>query len=177
MISRTIVNSFTSLLGPRLTVSLTGRLGGTAHAVDRLLEGEALDRGVVDLDDQVAGQQAGARRRRIVDRADDAHETAVLHHLQPEAAEFLAPHRGLEFVELLGIEIVRMRIERGEHAVDGRLGHLRLVGLVDEKSSLERRLVDAAGKASRPGGRVAVARSDAPPRPDAGDAERGAEDR
>ena len=102
-----------------------------AHAVDRLLERQSLDRRVVDRGDDVAGHQAGARRRRVVDRADDADDVALLHDLEAEPAEFLALHRVLEFAERLGVEVGRMRIERGEHAVDRADDHLVLVGLVD----------------------------------------------
>ncbi len=110
---------FLAVLGRRRDDRQPDRgLGGPAHAVDRLLQRQALNRRIVDFDDQVARHHAGARRGRVVDRADDLDEPAFLHHLEAEAAEFLALHRGLEFVERLGIEIVRMRIERGEHAVD-----------------------------------------------------------
>src|SRR5690606_34746630 len=39
-----------------------------AHALDRVAEGHALHRRVVELDDQVAGLDAGAERRRVLDR-------------------------------------------------------------------------------------------------------------
>ena len=119
------------LVRSALDGQLHARFGRTAHAVDSFFQGEALDRSVVDARDQIAGHQPGARRRRIVDRAHDL-DQAVLHHdFEAEAAEFLALHAGLEVLQRLGIKIVRMRIERRQHAVDRRFDHLLVVGLLD----------------------------------------------
>ncbi len=109
------------------------RLGRTAHLVDRFLQAQTLDGRIVDARDQIAGQHPGARSRRIVDRPHDLDQAALHHHLEAEAAEFLALHAGLEVLQGLGIEIVRMRVERRQHAVDRRLDHLlvvRLLGVV-----------------------------------------------
>jgi hypothetical protein len=96
MISRTIVNSFTSPFDPRRT----------AHLVDRFLQRQALDGRIVDAGDQIAGHHPGARRRRIVDRAHHFDETALHHHFEPEAAEFLALHAALEVLQRLRIKII-----------------------------------------------------------------------
>ena len=152
MISRTIVNSLTSRFDPRSTVSLTGGVGLAAHLVDRFLERKALDRRVVDAGDQIAGHHAGARRRRIVDRAHHLDQPALHHHFEAKAAEFLALHAALEVLQGLGIEIVRMRVERRQHAVDRRLDHFLVVGLLGvivahfvEHFGKERELVVRAG--------------------------------
>ena len=62
-----------------------------------------------------------------------ARMVAVLHG-EPagriEPAE-LAAVGGLHVAERLGVHVARVRIERRQHAVDGRLDHLRLVRLLD----------------------------------------------
>ena len=100
-----------------------------AHLVDGLVQRHALDFGAVDLGDQVVGHDAGALGGRIVDGRDHL-DHAVLHrHFDAEPAEFAA---GLDahVLELLLVHVARMRIERGQHAVDRRLDHLALVGLL-----------------------------------------------
>ena len=131
---------------------LDRRLGRTAHLVDRFLERKALDRRVVDAGDQIAGHQAGARRGRIVDRAHHLDQPIFHHHFEAQAAEFLALHAALEVLQGFGIEIVRMRVERRQHAVDRRLDHLlvvRLLGVVVahlvEHLGEQRELVARAG--------------------------------
>ena len=109
------------------------RFGRTAHLVDRFPQGKTLDGRVVDARDQISRQHARARRGRIVDRAHDLDQAVLHHHLEAKAAEFLALHAGLEVLESLGVEIVRMRVERRQHAVDRRLDHflvVRLLGIV-----------------------------------------------
>ena len=109
------------LVGAALDEQPHARLRRPAHLVDRLLQREALDGRVVDAGDEVARHESGAGGRRVVDRAHDLDEAVLHHDLEPEAAEFLALHAGLEILQRLGVEIGRMRIERGEHAVDRRL--------------------------------------------------------
>ena len=61
------------------------------------------------------------------DHLDDA----VLHrHLDAEAAE-LAARLHLHVAEALGIEVGGVRIERAQHAVDGRVDQHGIVGLLD----------------------------------------------
>ena len=70
------------------------------------------------------------RGRRVVDRRDDL-DQAVLHRdLDAEAAE-LAAGLHLHVAEALGVQVARMRVERGQHAVDRGLDQLGLVGLLD----------------------------------------------
>src|SRR5690606_1107224 len=96
-----------------------------AHALDRVAEGHALHRRVVELDDQVAGLDAGAERRRVLARRDDLDE-AILHaDLDAEAAD-LALRADLQLLDRLRVEVGRVRVEAREHAVD-RLGDEALV--------------------------------------------------
>ena len=102
-----------------------GGLGLAAHALDRIVEGHAFHRRVVELDDQVAGLDAGAERRRVLDRRNHLDEAVFHADLDAEAAE-LALRADLQFLECLLVEIGRVRIEAGQHAVD-RLGDELLV--------------------------------------------------
>ncbi len=87
------------------------------HALDRLVQGHALDRGVVDLDDEIPGLQAGAKCRRVLDGRDDLDETFLHAHLDAEAAE-LALGAHLKLAERVLVQISRVRIEPGKHAAD-----------------------------------------------------------
>ena len=101
-----------------------------AHLVDRLVEGEALHRLVVEMGDDVVGQDAGLGGRRLVDRRHHL-DQAVLHgDLDAEPAE-LAAGLHLHVAEALGVHVARMRIEPGQHAVDRRFDQLGVVGLLD----------------------------------------------
>ena len=128
--SRTRVKSLTSFFGPRMTLSLTGELIDAAHLFDCLVERQALGRVVVDRGDDVARADAGLRRRRVVDRGDDLDEPVFLGHLDAEAAE-LALRLDLHVLEGLGVHVARVRVERGEHAVDGGFDQLGFVRLLD----------------------------------------------
>src|SRR5262245_8176664 len=100
-----------------------------AHLLDRLVEGEPVHRLVVEMRDDIVGQDAGLGRRGFVDRGHDL-DQAVLHcDLNAEAAE-LAAGLHLHVAEALGIHVARMRIEPGQHAVDRRLDELAVVGLL-----------------------------------------------
>ena len=84
----------------------------------------------VELDDQVAGLDAGARRRRIVDRRDDLDEPVFHADFDAEAAEF-ALRADLQLAECILVEIGRMRIEPREHAGDGFGDELLVVDRLD----------------------------------------------
>ena len=103
---------------------------GTLHLVHGLLERQSLHRLVVDLGDQVARQDAGLRRRRVVHRRDHL-DQAVLHRdLDAEPAE-LALGGLLHVAPGLVVHVARMRVERGDHAVDRAFDQLGVVGLLD----------------------------------------------
>ena len=83
-----------------------------AHALDGLVERHALDRRVVELDDQVAGLDAGAERGRVLDRRDDLDEAVFHADLDAEAAE-PALRADLQLLEGFLVEVGRMRVEAG----------------------------------------------------------------
>jgi hypothetical protein len=93
-------------------------------------ERHALHRRVVELDDQVAGLDAGAVGRGVLDRRDDLDE-AVLHaDLDAEAAE-LALGVDLQVLEGVGVEVLRVRVEAGQHAGDGMGDELLVLHRLD----------------------------------------------
>ena len=101
-----------------------------AHLVDRLIQRHALHALAVDGDDQIGRHDAGARGGRVVDRGHDFHDAVFLRHLDAEAAE-LAARLHLHVAEALGVHVARMRIERGQHAVDRRFHQLLVLRLLD----------------------------------------------
>ncbi len=105
-------------------------IDGASHLAHRLTEREALNRLVVELGDEIAGQNAGLCRRGLVDRRDHLDQTVLHGDLDPEAAE-LALGIHLHFAEAVGIHVARMRIEPAEHAVDRTLDELGVFGLFD----------------------------------------------
>ena len=114
----------------RMIVSLILVFDRAAHLLDRLVEGQALHRLVVEMGDDVVGHDAGLGGGRVVDRRHDL-DQAVLHRdLDAEAAE-LAARLHLHVAEALGVHVARMRIEPGQHAVDGRFDQLGVVRLLD----------------------------------------------
>ena len=103
---------------------------GAAHPLDRLVQGHALHRLVVERDDEVARLDAGAEGRRVVDRRTPLDE-AVLHRaLDAEPAE-LAAGLHLHVAEAFRIHVARMRIKTGQHAVDRRFDQLAVVRFFD----------------------------------------------
>ena len=130
MISRTIVTSIGASVPLRTIFSRVLVLTAPFILFDGLLQRQPLHRVVVDLGDQVARQDAGLRRRRIVDRRDHLDEAVLHRDLDAEPAE-LAVSRLLHVVPGLLVHVARMRIERGDHAVDGAFDQLGVVGLLD----------------------------------------------
>ena len=102
----------------------------TAHLLDRLRQGQALDRGAVEMGDQIVGLQAGARRRGVVDRRDHFYQPALHRHFDAQPAE-LAAGLDLHIGEVLGVQIVGMRVERGQHAVDRAFDQRVVLDFVD----------------------------------------------
>ena len=105
-------------------------VGRAAHPLDRLGQGEPEDGFAVEMGDQVAGLQAGAIGGRVVDRRNHLDEAVFHRHLDPEPAD-LAPALDLHLAEILGVEIARMRIERGQHAVDRGFDQLLVADILD----------------------------------------------
>jgi hypothetical protein len=101
-----------------------------AHLLDRLVEGEALHRLVVEMGDDVVGHDAGLGGRRVVDRRDHLDQAVFHRDLDAEPAE-LAAGLHLHVAEALGVHVARMRIEPGQHAVDRGFDQLAVVGLLD----------------------------------------------
>src|SRR5690606_3514623 len=95
-----------------------GRLGRAAHQLDRFVQRHALGGGVVDLDDQVARHDAGARGRGVLDGRDDLDEAVFGADLDAQAAE-LALRGGLHFTEGVGIQVRGVRIQVRHHAGNG----------------------------------------------------------
>ena len=78
---------------------------------------------IVDLDDQVAGQDAGAECGRVLDRGHDAHHAVLDAHVDAESAE-LALGVDLKLLELVGVEEIGMRVEPVHHPDDRPLDEL-----------------------------------------------------
>ena len=110
--------------GFRLAFAHDGELdvgaGLAAHQLDGIVERQALHRLVVDADDQVAGLDAGAGGRGVVDGRYHLDQSAFHRHLDAETAE-LAGGADAQFLELLGAEVGRMGVETGQHAADAVL--------------------------------------------------------
>ena len=105
-----------------------GRARGPAHAVDRLIHAQALDRLAVEFGDGVTRDHACPLGRHVVDGRDHF-QNAVLHRdVDAKAAEF-AMRLDLLLLELLGAHIARMGIELHQHAVDCLGDELSVVGL------------------------------------------------
>ena len=103
-----------------------------AHAVDGLREAHGDGRLLVDLDDAVAGLDAGLGGRVAVDHADDG-DLGVAHaDLDAKAAE-AALGVGLHGVEVVGAQQVGVRVEGAEHALDDRVLGVALLLLAEHR--------------------------------------------
>ena len=114
----------------RTIVSLIGVPGVAAHLLDRLVEIEAVDQLTVDVGDVIAGLDPCAPCGRVLGRSDDLHRTVLDRNGEAKAA-VIPVGRGLELVEVGRFDVARMRIQRGEHAVDCALDQRLVVDLVD----------------------------------------------
>ena len=130
MVSRVSLTSSGSLRSLRCDLEPHGGVDRPAHLLDGLVEGQTLDLLVVDMRDDVVGEDAGPRGRGLVDRRDDLDEPFLHGDLDAETAE-LAAGLHLHVAEAFRVHVARMRIEAGEHAVDGRFDELGLVRLLD----------------------------------------------
>ena len=87
MTARVSVDVELFLLGAAQHRQLDIGVDVAAHLVDGLVQGHALHVLAVDGGDEVAGQDAGARGRGVVDRRHDLDQAVFLHDLDAEAAE------------------------------------------------------------------------------------------
>src|SRR5690606_8717791 len=94
------------------------RLGRAAHELDGFAERHALGGRVVDLDDEVARQDACARGGGVFEGRDDFDETVFGADLDAQAAEF-ALGAGLHVAERVGIQVGGVRVQVGHHAGNG----------------------------------------------------------
>ncbi len=101
-----------------------------AHLGHGVVDGHALHRGVVDLDDQVARLDAGLGGGSVVDRRDHAHQAALQLHLDAEAAE-LSGGDHVHVLELGLVEVGRVRIQAGQHAAQSVLQQGLVVDRLD----------------------------------------------
>src|SRR5690606_5844643 len=89
-----------------------------AHPLHRINQAHALDRVIVDLDDQIARLDAGPGRGSVVDWRNDLDETVFLTDLDAQPAE-LAGGGVLQALEGFRLQIGRMWIQPLQHAADG----------------------------------------------------------
>ena len=99
------------------------RIDLAAHLVDGLVEGETLDLLAIKLGDEIVGHDAGPGGGRFVDRRHHLDDAVFHGHFDAQPAEFAAGLH-LHVLEALGGHVARMRIERGQHAVDRRFDQL-----------------------------------------------------
>ena len=114
----------------RLMVRVILEFGRAAHVVHRVVQAHALDRLAVDRGDDVAGLDAGLGGGSVVDRRDHLDEAALLGDLDAQAAE-LALGLHLHVAERLGVHVAAMRVQAGEHAVDGILHQVLVADRID----------------------------------------------
>jgi hypothetical protein len=84
--------------------------GLAAHFLDCVVQGHALDRGVVQFDHQIAAFDARLECGRVFDRGDDLDEAIFHADFDAQAAKF-ALGANLEFLEGFVIQIGGMRVE------------------------------------------------------------------
>ena len=101
-----------------------------AHLLDRLIEGQALHRLAIDLGDEITRLHAGLGRGRVIHRRHDLDQSILHGDFDAETAK-LAFGLDLHVLVFLGIHIARMRIQRGQHAVDGGFDQFVILGRLD----------------------------------------------
>ena len=88
------------------------------HALDSVIERQALDGSVVDLGDQVAGLETRTESGRAFDGGDDLDQPVFHGDLDADANE-LAGSAFLEFFVGFLVEVLGVRVQAGDHAGDG----------------------------------------------------------
>ncbi len=145
---------------------------------DELVEVLPAQRLPVDRDDLVARTDARARGGRALDGGDDGDVVVAEVDLDPHPAE-LAGGLALELRELLGRKVRRVRVELGDHALDGALGELGALGgldvLVLDDDQDARELIQRRVRVRALRGRVGEVRGHHAAREGGGDEARGAE--
>jgi hypothetical protein len=111
-----------------LEADLGARVAG--EDFDGLVEAEVLGGFALDLEDEVAGHDAGAIGGGAFEGRDDGEDALAHADLDADAAEATADV-ALEVGEFVFGDVVGERIEAGEHAVDGILEELLGVDVAD----------------------------------------------
>src|SRR4029453_6287180 len=101
-----------------------------AHAVDRIAEVLDVARPVVDGEDAIAGEHAGFVRGRVLDRVDDLDDAVFERDLDADAGVF-ARGADADLVELLRVEIRRVRIQVRHQTADRRFDELLIGDALD----------------------------------------------
>ncbi len=91
-----------------------------AHATDGVVDVAFVDDDVIDTQNDVARPESGSRRRRALDRGDDA-DLATLHVDLEADTGVIAGRADANLLVLFGIEELRVWIEIGHHATHGAL--------------------------------------------------------
>ena len=99
------------------TSSVTAVPGVAAHARDGSFDVVGVDGNVVDGDDDVAGQNAGALGRRTLERRHDRDLAVVEVHVEPDA-RVVARRADPDVFVFVGVEEGRMLVEVGDDAAD-----------------------------------------------------------
>ena len=91
--------------------------GFAAHFLDGVIQAHALGGFTVDLGDQVTGQDAGTRGRRVFDRRNHFGHAVLGADLDPQPPK-TAPRDVLHLLVAFLVQIHRMRVEVGKQAFD-----------------------------------------------------------
>ena len=104
--------------------------GLATHALDGVIQRQALDGGFIDLGDQIVGFETSTEGRRPFDGRHDLDQAVFLRDLDAHAHE--AAGRALaEFLEGLLVEILGVRVQAGHHAGDGVGDELLVIHRLD----------------------------------------------
>ena len=102
------------------------RLRFATQLFNGFVQCQTFDRGVIDLDDQVAGFQACAGSGCVFDRCNDFNKAIFHAHFNAQATEFTMC-ANLELFEGFCIQVRGMRVQIGDHAGDGIVDELLIL--------------------------------------------------